>query len=258
MRRPNLLPPSRRGSHEKDREDAAGTETAPEDTGGDARGRFPAGNAGGPGNPFARRVASLRTILLECVSDEEMRHIAGQLVVMAKAGDLAAIKLLFQYVLGKPAATVDPDTLDQQEVDWFCREPPGRLMKDLAGTRMPSEMMARFCRDAMPIMGQVQAQMIRDELLYPEEDLLAEDDEDDFDDEEEEAEEASAAEVCATPAPSPNGEKAADPRPRATRPSQNGGAGAAKPGSAAADAGRNGRAGRRPGGGTLIDPRQSQ
>src|SRR5437588_7556061 len=99
---------------------------APEER--DARGRFAAGNGGGPGNPFARRVASLRTILLECVSEDDMRHIAGQLVVMAKSGDLAATKLLFQYVLGKPAATVDPDTLDQQEVDWFCREPPGRLI----------------------------------------------------------------------------------------------------------------------------------
>jgi hypothetical protein len=241
--------------------DAERQETAPEDTGRDARGRFTAGNAGGPGNPFARRVASLRTILLECVNDEEMRHIAGQLVVMAKAGDLAAIKLLFQYVLGKPAVTVDPDTLDQQEVEWFCREPPGRLVEELAGTRMPSEMVARFCRDAMPIAGQAQAQMIREAWLHPEEDLLDEDDEDDeddFDDDEEEGEEANAAGVCATGAPSPNGEKAADPRPRATRPSQNGRAGAAKPGSAPADAGRNRRAGRRPGGRTFIDPRQSE
>ena len=49
-------------------------------------------------------LARLRTILLECVSDEEMAIIAGQLVVQAKLGDQAAIKLLFQYVLGKPAA----------------------------------------------------------------------------------------------------------------------------------------------------------
>ena len=31
------------------------------DNGRDARGRFAPGNAGGPGNPFARRVAELRT-----------------------------------------------------------------------------------------------------------------------------------------------------------------------------------------------------
>src|SRR5438132_11504236 len=172
--------------------DCQRTETSQD--GRDALGRFTRGNAGGPGNPFARQVARLRQVLLDSVTEEDMAVIAGELVVQAKLGDQAAIKLLFQYVVGKPAAVVDPDTLDQQEVDWFCREPPGRLIKDLAGTRMPSEMMARFCRDAMPIMGQAQAQMIREELLHPEEDLL---EEDDFDDEEEETEEESAAEVCA-------------------------------------------------------------
>ncbi len=232
--------------------------SAPEDTGRDARGRFTAGNAGGPGNPFARRVASLRTILLECVSDEEMRIIAGQLVVMAKLGDLAAIKLLFQYVLGKPAATVDPDTLDQQEVDWFCREPFSRLIKDLVATRMPSEVVTRFCRGAMPSIGDAQAEMIRDACLHPEAYTAEEDDEDDFDDDEEEMDEARAARVCSTPAPSPNGEKAADPRPRATRPSPNGGPGPAKRESAPADAGRNGQPTGQPGRGTFIDPRQRE
>src|SRR5260370_10211313 len=110
----------------------------------------------------------------------------------------------------------------------------------------------------MPHAGQVQVQMFREELLQPEEDVLGEGDEDDFEEDDEEAAEANAAEVCATGAPSPNGEKAADPRPRATRPSQNGGAGAAKAGSLPADAGRNGRSGRRPGGGTFIDPRQKE
>src|SRR5439155_1388889 len=85
-----------------------------ENTGRDAQGRFAAGNKGGPGNPFARRVAQLRSILLETVTDEEMRIVAGALVVKAKFGDLAAIKLLFQYLLGKPAATVNQEELKQQ------------------------------------------------------------------------------------------------------------------------------------------------
>jgi hypothetical protein len=232
--------------------------SASEDTGRDGRGRFTAGNAGGPGNPFARRVALLRTILLECVSDEEMRIIAGQLVVMAKLGDLAAIKLLFQYVLGKPAATVDPDTLDQQEVEWYCREPFSRLINELVATRMPSEVVTRFCRGVMPSIGESQAEMIGDACLHPEDYMAEQDDEDGFDDDEEEMEVASAARGCSTPAPSPNGEKPADPRPRATRPSQNGGAGAAKRESAPADARRNGQPTGRPGRGTFIDPRQRE
>src|SRR5260370_2528415 len=123
--------------------------------------------------------------------------------------------------MGKAAATVDPDTLDQQEVDWFCREPFSRLIKDLVATRMPSEVVTRFCRGAMPSIGDAQAEMIRDACLHPEAYTAEEDDEDDFDDDEEEMDEARAARVCSTPAPSPNGEKAADPRPRATRPSAN-------------------------------------
>ncbi len=91
--------------------------------GRDARGRFAAGNCGGPGNPFARRVAESRQVLHECCSPEDMRAIGGQLVAMAKTGDKAAIKLLLQYHVGKPAATVDPDTLDLQEMALFLRGP---------------------------------------------------------------------------------------------------------------------------------------
>src|SRR5207302_1108759 len=73
---------------------------ATENTGRDAQGRFSAGNTDGPGNPYGRRVAELRKIMLECVTDAEMRIIVGELMVQAKMGKLAAIKLLFQYLLG--------------------------------------------------------------------------------------------------------------------------------------------------------------
>ena len=81
-----------------------------DNNGRDARGRFAAGNFGGPGNPFARRVAEFRQVLHECCSVEDMRYIGGQVVALAKTGDMAATKLLLQYQVGKPAATVDPDT----------------------------------------------------------------------------------------------------------------------------------------------------
>src|SRR5258708_31741394 len=106
------------------------------DSGRDARGRFTAGNSGGPGNPFARRVAELRKILLETVTDEELRIVAGQLMVKAKMGDLAATKLLFQYVLGKPAATVDPDTVDGQEVELYRLAPVQWEVNDYLTARM--------------------------------------------------------------------------------------------------------------------------
>ena len=46
-----------------------------------------------------------------------MRIVAEQLVIRAMAGNLEATKLLFQYVLGKPEKTVNPDTLDLQEIE---------------------------------------------------------------------------------------------------------------------------------------------
>lgn len=81
----------------------------------DAKGRFAPGNAGGPGNPFARRVAQLRAALINSVSEEDIKQIAERLLAQARAGVRDAIKLLFQYVLGKPVATVNPDTLDVEE-----------------------------------------------------------------------------------------------------------------------------------------------
>jgi hypothetical protein len=84
-------------------------------SGRDARGRFTPGNTGGPGNPFARKVAELRKTLVNFVTEDDMKHIAFVLKERAMGGDLAAIKLLFEYILGKPTEGVDPDRLDLDE-----------------------------------------------------------------------------------------------------------------------------------------------
>src|SRR5437879_3639900 len=84
-------------------------------SGRDQRGRFARGNKGGPGNPFARQVAASRAALLASVTAEDLAAIVRALIDKAKGGDVAAAKLVFAYVLGKPAETVDPDQLDVQE-----------------------------------------------------------------------------------------------------------------------------------------------
>jgi hypothetical protein len=81
----------------------------------DTRGRFTRGNPGGPGNPFARRLARLRQALCQRVTEADIEALADQLLERARQGDLAATKLLFAYVIGKPTAAVDPDTLDREE-----------------------------------------------------------------------------------------------------------------------------------------------
>jgi hypothetical protein len=78
-------------------------------------GQFAAGNRGGPGNPFARQVAELRQAILDRLTVETTGAIADALIVRAKAGDVAAARLLFQYGLGKPARAVEPDRVEIDE-----------------------------------------------------------------------------------------------------------------------------------------------
>jgi hypothetical protein len=66
--------------------------------GRDSRGRFAKGNRGGPGNPFARQTAGLRAALLAAVTEQDMQEVTAALLLRARLGNLAAIKLLFSYV----------------------------------------------------------------------------------------------------------------------------------------------------------------
>src|SRR5713101_7688639 len=81
----------------------------------DSQGRFAPGNRCGAGNPFARRVALLRTIFLTSVHEEDIHGIVRKLIELAKNGDVAAARLVLGYSLGKPAETVDPDRMDIDE-----------------------------------------------------------------------------------------------------------------------------------------------
>jgi hypothetical protein len=134
----------------------------------DARGRFGPGNPGGPGNPYARRVAELRQVMLECVTKQEMEIIVGELMVQAKGGNLAAIKLLFQYIIGKPPAAVDPDTLDVQEVEQYRRAPEHATITEIVGARMPADLACDLLRGVTAHAGRVEANYIAEGLLNPE------------------------------------------------------------------------------------------
>ncbi len=80
--------------------------------GRDGRGRFAQGNAGGPGNPHAGKVAKLRSALLAAITEDDVREIVERLVRLAKEGDLAAIRELFLRTIGRP---LEPDILDRLE-----------------------------------------------------------------------------------------------------------------------------------------------
>ena len=80
-----------------------------------AGGRFAPGNPGGPGNPLGSRVAALRAMLLDAVSPDDLRAIVATLVAQAKQGDLAAIRELFDRLLGKPTAAMTVDIAPANE-----------------------------------------------------------------------------------------------------------------------------------------------
>ena len=73
----------------------------PSPNGRTARGRFAKGNPGGPGNPYARRVADLRAALLESVTEQDIRAVARALVKRAKEGEIPAIRELLDRLMGK-------------------------------------------------------------------------------------------------------------------------------------------------------------
>src|SRR5882724_11223383 len=85
------------------------------DVGKDVQGRFRPGNKGGPGNPFARKCAALRKALLDSVSEQDLKDVVVMLKLKAQRGDLAAMKLLLQYCVGKPEPAKDPDRMDADE-----------------------------------------------------------------------------------------------------------------------------------------------
>ena len=214
-------------------------QTTTENTGRDAQGRFTTGNAGGPGNPYGRRVAELRKIMLECVTDSEMRIIVGELVVQAKCGKLAAIKLLFQYILGKPVQAPNPDAVDVDEIDLYRRAPRLEDVGEVVNHKVGAQAAVELFNALVPVTGEVHVQTFRKVLsdpdwFYKECDRLdgLTDEKEEFADEgaveEEEAEPAAVRVEPSGAGPSTNGGMQGNERPPATRPSANGNPASAK------------------------------
>lgn len=56
----------------------------------------------------AARVARLRQVLVEAVTDDDIRDVVKKLVELTKDGDLRAARLLLHYALGKPGDAAFP------------------------------------------------------------------------------------------------------------------------------------------------------
>jgi hypothetical protein len=135
----------------------------------DERGRFAAGNRGGPGNPFARQTAALRRALVNAVTETDITDIAAALLDRARQGDVAACKLVFSYTLGKPAPAADPDTLDQQELKNLAANHVGleELLRVI--NAFPIEMVLTMIHAMLPHLDAAKAQRLGDQLAAQDE-----------------------------------------------------------------------------------------
>ena len=71
------------------------------------QGRFSKGNPGGPGNPFAKQTAAIRSALYKALNPSELSAVVKALLREAKAGDIAAIKEIFDRTLGRSVSTIE-------------------------------------------------------------------------------------------------------------------------------------------------------
>lgn len=78
----------------------------------DASGRFAVGNAGGPGNPYARQVGALRSAMIGAVTPEDLAAVTARLVALARGGSVPAIREVLDRTLGKP---VQADLIERIE-----------------------------------------------------------------------------------------------------------------------------------------------
>ena len=88
-----------------------------------AQGTFSTGNQFGCGNPNNRKMAALRTALVESLTADKMKQLGQKLFDVALGGDWVAAKLLLAYGVGKPPETVDSDKMDLQEVQILMESP---------------------------------------------------------------------------------------------------------------------------------------
>mgnify|MGYP003294739890 CR=1 FL=1 len=70
-------------------------------------GRFTAGNKAAKGNPYVKKAAEFRKALYTAVTAQDIKRIVDKLKAQAMAGDLKAISLLLDRLLGSIATGID-------------------------------------------------------------------------------------------------------------------------------------------------------
>src|SRR5262249_6032849 len=83
-------------------------------------------------------------------SEDDIKHIFFVIKMRAEGGDMAAAKLLLQYVLGKPTETVDPDRVDVDE--WEKLQEQARPAREMSAVMdsVPAHLACTMAKIAWP------------------------------------------------------------------------------------------------------------
>jgi len=136
--------------------------------GRDAGGKFTRNNHFGKGNPFARRVAALREALFEEIDEAKFRRMVKDLCDMALSKDLAAMKLVLLYMLGKPDDMVNPDDLDRLEYEQLRRDKVHQkeVMQECSA-HVPAKVANAMIHLAVPQSGQMNIDLLKGKPIPP-------------------------------------------------------------------------------------------
>jgi hypothetical protein len=148
-------------------------QTTPPNADRSSDGKFAPGNKLGKGNPFARQCAELRKALLNAVTPQNIAEIAAKLLEKAKAGDAAAARVLFSYTLGQPAAPVDPDTINKQELQTMAANRVDVEAAQRCFQVPAADFMLHVLYEMMPFTDRKMAQEMCDRLMPSPEELQA-------------------------------------------------------------------------------------
>jgi hypothetical protein len=123
------------------------------------------GNAGGPGNPHARHCARMLEMFRNSITDEEMYALCRVLFERASGGDMGALKMVWQYKLGKPLQAPNPDMIDRDEWDHFQKDAMTlEEMKQVLG-QLPSRIGNAIVSAALPSIASTISHTLAQQLL---------------------------------------------------------------------------------------------
>ncbi len=106
----------------------------------DEHGRFIQGNRAAKGNPYAKRVAQLRSAMMDAVTAGDVRAVIARMIGLAKGGDVAAAKLVLEHACGRPLHERNVDGLGRTLFTFVLPAPgeipgPKQVVNDAARLR---------------------------------------------------------------------------------------------------------------------------